>query len=178
MEAGIDEAQLTYKLNRLLPKDISVYKIEAVDREMHARFSARARTYHYYIHTRKAPFLASYSYEVHYSLDFEQMNEACRLLMTYEDFGAFCKSGSDVTTTLCKITEAYWEKDTDISYHFHITANRFLRNMVRAIVGTLMDVGRHRITLADFCQIIEGGRRTEAGESMPAHALFLEDVRY
>ena len=178
VDIQIDATQLVYKLNRLLPRDISVIQIETVDGDKHARFSALARTYHYYIHTYKDPFKALYSYETHYDLDFERMNEACELLKRYEDFGAFCKSGSDVTTTLCQIKEAYWVKESDTSYCFHITANRFLRNMVRAIVGTLVDVGRHRITLEDFCHIIENGNRTDAGESMPAHALFLEDVRY
>lgn len=178
IEGPLDGEQLTYKLNRLLPRDISVFQVEPVEEDMHARFSALARTYHYYIHTRKDPFRDKYSCEIHYDLDYELMNEACKLLMEYEDFGAFCKSGSDVATTLCRITEAYWSKDGNTTYHFRITANRFLRNMVRAIVGTLVEVGRHRITLEEFCQVIEGGRRTDAGESMPAHALFLEDVRY
>lgn len=173
-----DCPQLAYKLNRVLPRDIAVDRVVSVPSDCHARFSAVARTYHYYIHTRKDPFRDKYSCEIHYDLDYELMNEACKLLMEYEDFGAFCKSGSDVATTLCRITEAYWSKDGDTTYHFRITANRFLRNMVRAIVGTLVEVGRHRITLEEFCQVIEGGRRTDAGESMPAHALFLEDVRY
>ena len=169
---------LTYKLNRLLPQDIAIQKMEPVSDEMHARFSATSRTYHYYIHTVKDPFLRAYSCELHYPLDFQLMNEAAAILMTYEDFGAFCKAHADVKTTLCHITAAQWHQTSTSSWYFEITANRFLRNMVRAVVGTLIDVGRGRLSLDDFRKVIEGKRRTEAGESMPANALFLEDVRY
>ncbi len=169
---------LTYKLNRLLPQDIAIQKMEPVSDEMHARFSATSRTYHYYIHTVKDPFLRAYSCELHYPLDFQLMNEAAAILMTYEDFGAFCKAHADVKTTLCHITVAEWHQTSTSSWYFEITANRFLRNMVRAVVGTLIDVGRRRLSLDDFRKVIEGKRRTEAGDSMPANALFLEDVQY
>ena len=169
---------LTYKLNRLLPQDIAIQKMEPVSDEMHARFSATSRTYHYYIHTVKDPFLRAFSCELHYPLDFQLMNEAAAILMTYEDFGAFCKAHADVKTTLCHITAAKWHQISPLAWYFEITANRFLRNMVRAVVGTLIDVGRGRLSLDDFRKVIEGKRRTEAGESMPANALFLEDVRY
>ncbi len=168
----------TYKLNRLLPQDIAIQKMEPVSDEMHARFSATSRTYHYYIHTVKDPFLRAFSCELHYPLDFQLMNEAAAILMTYEDFGAFCKAHADVKTTLCHITAAKWHQISPSAWYFEITANRFLRNMVRAVVGTLIDVGRGRLSLDDFRKVIEGKRRTEAGESMPANALFLEDVRY
>ena len=170
--------QLAYKLNRILPCDIAVDRVELVDDDMHARFSASSRTYHYYIHTKKDPFSRPYSTELHYELDFDKMNEAGRILMTYDDFGAFCKSHSDVKTTLCRVTKAEWVQTSETSWYFEITANRFLRNMVRAVVGTLIDVGRGRLTLDDFRKVIEGKRRTEAGESMPANALFLENIRY
>ena len=169
---------LTYKLNRLLPQDIAIQKIEPVSDEMHARFSATSRTYHYFIHTVKDPFLRAYSCELHYPLDFQRMNEAAAILMTYDDFGAFCKAHADVKTTLCHITVAQWHQTSTTSWYFEITANRFLRNMVRAVVGTLIDVGRGRLSLDDFRKVIEGKRRTEAGESMPANALFLEEVKY
>jgi tRNA pseudouridine38-40 synthase len=169
---------LTYKLNRLLPQDIAIQKMEPVSDEMHARFSATSRTYHYYIHTVKDPFLRAYSCELHYPLDFQLMNEAAAILMTYEDFGAFCKAHADVKTTLCHITTAQWHQTSPSSWYFEITANRFLRNMVRAVVGTLIDVGRGRLSLDDFRKVVEGKRRTEAGESMPANALFLEEVKY
>ena len=174
----IDCEQLTYKLNRLLPQDIAVQKVERVSEEMHARFSAKCRTYHYYIHTRKEPFLRTYSCEMHYALDFAKMNEAAQRLLDYEDFGAFCKSGADVKTTLCKVTKAEWIQTSPTTWYFEITANRFLRNMVRAVVGTLIDVGRGRLSVDEFCKVIEGKTRTEAGESMPGHALFLEKIEY
>lgn len=175
---AFDCGQLAYKLNRLLPRDISVYGVSPVDSDMHARFSAKLRTYHYYIHTRKNPFLRHYSCELHYNLDFELMNEAASHLLRVEDFGAFCKAHTDVKTTLCNVTEAVWVSDGGESWHFRISANRFLRNMVRAVVGTLIEVGRHRMTVAQFDQVVASGSRSNAGESMPGNALFLEDVEY
>lgn len=177
-EREIDCAQLAYKLNRLLPRDISVDKVFAVAPDMHARFSATLRTYHYYIHTRKNPFLRQYSCELHYDLDFELMNEAASHLLQVEDFGAFCKAHTDVKTTLCNVTEAIWTRDGDDAWHFRISANRFLRNMVRAVVGTLIEVGRHRMTIEQFDRVVASGSRSKAGESMPGNALFLEEVRY
>ena len=171
-------SQLAYKLNRLLPCDIAIQKIEPVSDNLHARFSATSRTYRYFIHTCKSPFLRHYSWQTHYALDFPLMNEAAAMLLEYDDFGAFCKSHADVKTTLCKITHAQWHQTSDSEWFFEITANRFLRNMVRAVVGTLIDVGRHRLSLDDFRKVIEGKRRTEAGESMPANALFLENINY
>lgn len=177
-ETALDCRQLAYKLNRLLPQDIAVDRVEPVSDDLHARFSATSRTYHYYIHTRKDPFRRAYSCEMHYDLDFAKMNEAGRILTTYEDFGAFCKAHSDVKTTLCQVTKAEWIQTSDSSWYFEITANRFLRNMVRAVVGTLVDVGRGKLTLDDFRKVIEGKQRSDAGESMPANALFLENITY
>ncbi|MBR2290974.1 MAG: tRNA pseudouridine(38-40) synthase TruA [Prevotella sp.] len=174
----LDGQQLAYKLNRLLPQDIAVSKVEPVSDEMHARFSATSRMYRYYIHTVKNPFLRAYSCEMHYPLDFAAMNEAAQMLMAYEDFGAFCKSGADVKTTLCQMMRAVWVQTSPTTWYFEIRANRFLRNMVRAVVGTLIDVGRGRLTQEEFRKVIEGKRRTEAGESMPGNALFLEDITY
>ena len=177
-EGDIDCKQLAYKMNRMLGVDIVIDRIEEVSPELHARFSATERTYHYYIHTRKDPFQRHYSCEIHYPLDFEKMNEAGRILTTYEDFGAFCKAHSDVKTTLCHVTRAEWIQTDENTWYFVITANRFLRNMVRAVVGTLVDVGRGRLTLEEFRGVIEGKRRSDAGDSMPGNALFLEDVKY
>ena len=174
----LDCFQLVYKLNRLLPQDIVVQVVQPVDDDMHARFSATSRTYRYYIHTVKDPFRRAYSHELHYPLDFKLMNKAAALLLNYEDFGAFCKAHADVKTTFCHVTVAQWHQDSPTSWYFEITANRFLRNMVRAIVGTLIDVGRGRLSLDDFRKVIEGRCRTDAGESMPAHALFLEKIEY
>lgn len=178
VEQPLDAHQLAYKLNRLLPRDISIANIWEVSQDMHARFSATARTYHYYIHTSKDPFLRHFSFEMHYDLDFEKMNEAAATLLEYDDFAAFCKSHTDVKTTLCKVTRAEWVQVSDHQWYFVITANRFLRNMVRAVTGTLIDVGRGRITVDDFRAVVESRRRTDAGESMPPHALFLERVSY
>lgn len=177
-EEGINGARLAYKLNRLLPYDIAVEKVEKVSSELHARFSATARTYHYYIHTKKDPFRRAYSCELHYALDFAKMNEAAQVLTTYEDFGAFCKAGADVKTTLCHVTRAQWIQTSPTTWYFEITANRFLRNMVRAVVGTLIEVGRGRMSLEAFRRVIEGKQRSDAGESMPGNALFLENIDY
>ena len=178
IERNLNCQQLAYKLNRLLPKDISISEVTPVGNNMHARFSATSRTYHYYVHTAKNPFLRAYSCELHYQLDFDLMNEAAALLLEYKDFGAFCKSHADVKTTLCEVTSAEWHRMSPTTWYFEITANRFLRNMVRAVVGTLVDVGRHRLTIEEFRNVIERRRRTEAGESMPGNALFLEDIKY
>jgi tRNA pseudouridine38-40 synthase len=177
-EVSFDAEELAHKLNGLLHQDIAVYSVEPVDGCLHARFSARWRTYRYYIHTRKNPFLRHYSLELHYQLDFPLMNEAGRLLNDYSDFSAFCKAGSDVKTTCCEVIHAQWHQTSEDTWYFEVTANRFLRNMVRAIVGTLIEVGRHRMTLDEFRCVIKEGRRTQAGESMPAKALFLENVTY
>ncbi len=174
----VDCGQIAYKLNRMLPKDISVDKVVAVDDEKHARFSALSRTYHYYVHLHKDPFLRAYSYELPYSIDFAKMNEAAGLLSGYEDFSSFCKSNSDAKTMVCKVTEARWVQDRENVWHFEITANRFLRNMVRAIVGTLIEVGRGRIDIDKFKKIVESGNRSDAGESVPGNALFLENIEY
>ena len=177
-ETDIDCGQLAYKLNRLLPRDISVDKVIPVADGMHARFSAVKRTYHYYVHTRKDPFSRFYSCELHYELDFPLMNEAAAHLLECSDFAAFCKVHTDVKTTICRVTEAKWIDDGGGCWHFVISADRFLRNMVRAVVGTLVDVGRHRLTLEQFKAVVAGKNRSNAGESMPGNALFLEEVKY
>lgn len=177
-QGDIDDRQITYKLNKLLPLDIAVNSVRKVEDDMHARFSALSRTYHYYIHTTKNPFVRAYSCELRYELDFDKMNMAAAILMTYDDFGAFCKAHTDVKTTICHVTEARWIRIDDERWYFEITANRFLRNMVRAVVGTLIDVGRGKISIDDFRNIIIGKKRSDAGESMPAHALFLEKIEY
>ena len=177
-ESAVDCKQLAYKLNKLLPQDIAVQKVEPVSDDLHARFSATSRTYYYYVHTVKSPFERHYSCELHYPLDFQKMNEAARMLLEYEDFGAFCKSHADVKTTLCKVTCAEWHQTSPSTWYFEISANRFLRNMVRAVVGTLVDVGRGRVSLQQFADILASRRRTEAGESMPPQALFLQKIEY
>lgn len=177
-EPVADTSQLTYKLNRMLPPDIRIEKTESVPDDMHARFSAKWRTYHYYLSLKPTPFNRHYTWLCHYDLDFPLMNEAARMLMEYKDFACFCKSHTDVKTTLCDVVEAGWVKTGDSEWFFVIKANRFLRNMVRAVVGTLVEVGRHRMTLEQFRSVIEGKSRCQAGESMPANALFLEKIEY
>lgn len=177
-DASLDCGQLAYKLNKILPADISVEKVVPVESDKHARFSAKWRTYHYYIHTCKDPFVRNYSCELHYPLDFQAMNAAAACLLKQDDFASFCKAGADVKTTLCEVTAACWHQTSPHHWYFEITANRFLRNMVRAVVGTLIEVGRGRMTLQEFEQVIADKRRTSAGESMPGHALFLEQIDY
>ena len=146
--------------------------------EMHARFSATRRTYHYYIHTRKDPFLRGYSWQVNVPLDFALMNEAAQVLLEYSDFTSFSKTGTDVKTNICQLTEAHWEQLKPGEWRFTVSANRFLRNMVRAIVGTLVEVGRHRMTISQMRHAIEAKDRQRAGESVPGHALYLTNIEY
>ncbi len=175
---AVDADQLAFRLNRLLPPDIAINDIHRVPDDFHARFSAKRRTYHYFIHTTKQPLRRHYSAELRYPLDFDAMNTAAEHLLHVSDFGAFCKSHTDVKTTLCDVYEAQWQQVDTNYWCFTISANRFLRNMVRAVVGTLIEVGRHRITLQQFDDIVAGKDRCAAGESMPAHALFLDDIEY
>lgn len=177
-EAPLDCTQLTYKLNRLLPPDVAVQAVRPVGPEMHARFSATRRTYHYYIHTRKDPFLRGYSWQVNVPLDFALMNEAAQVLLEYSDFTSFSKTGTDVKTNICQLTEARWEQLKPGEWRFTVSANRFLRNMVRAIVGTLVEVGRHRMTISEMRHAIEAKDRQRAGESVPGHALYLTNIEY
>lgn len=174
----LDCPQLVYKLNKLLPRDIAVQHVEPVADDMHARFSAKSRTYHYYVHLDKNPFLRSYSWQVYGNPDFELMNRAARVLMEYKDFTSFSKVNTDTKTNDCTITEARWDRVGEDQWRFTVTANRFLRNMVRAIVGTLMEVGRGRMTIEQLRSVIEAKDRCRAGDSVPGKALFLVEVLY
>ena len=174
---------LARSLNGILPQDIAINQVIPVHDEAHARFDATSRTYKYFAHTAKSPLLRATSWQCNPKLDFELMNEAAQHLMAYEDFTSFSKLHTDVKTNICHITQARWERYDSIDSNveqwvFTITADRFLRNMVRAIVGTLVDVGSHKISVSDFCDIIEKKDRCAAGTSMPAHALYLWDVKY
>lgn len=168
---------LVDKLNRFLGKNIVIKDIYAVLPDMHARFSAISRTYKYYINKNKDPFTYPFSYRPHPLPDIRLMNKACELLTRYEDFTSFSKLHTDVKTNICHLIEANWE-ETNEQLVFTIKADRFLRNMVRAIVGTLLDVGQKRITLEQFQQIIESKDRCKAGTSVPGNALFLCDIEY
>ena len=172
------EDYLTYRLNGVLPHDIAIHKIYPVGDDMHARFSARARTYYYYVHTRKSPFLRDRSWRLVHTPDFEAMNRAAATLMEYEDFTSFSKVNTDTKTNICHVTSARWVQLGDYEWRFEITADRFLRNMVRAIVGTLMEVGRGQLTIDGFRHVIEQKNRSKAGDSVPARGLFLQNVEY
>lgn len=171
------DLKFLYKINSFLPKDIAVHQIRAVKNESHARFDATSRTYNYYIHTKKDPFLTDSSWYYPHKLDINLMNKAAELLFEFSDFTSFSKLHTDVKTNNCKITEAFWEQN-EHKLIFTITADRFLRNMVRAIVGTLIDVGKNKITLNDFIEIIENKNRSEAGVSVPANGLYLSNITY
>ncbi len=174
----LDASQLTYRLNKLLPQTIAVRSIVPVSAELHARFSATERTYHYFLHTAKDPFLRDRSWFVSYPLRFDLMNEAARLLIGRQDFGSFAKSGADTKTNLCDVRRAVWEEIQQGHWRFTITADRFLRNMVRAVVGTLVEVGRERLSIEQFRLVIDMKDRGEAGESVPPQGLYLADVQY
>ncbi|WP_348810873.1 tRNA pseudouridine(38-40) synthase TruA [Flavobacterium maritimum] len=176
-EPSFDIPNLVHKLNSYLPKDIVIYDIIPVSGEAHSRFDALKRTYEYHIHTFKDPFLEDLSWYFHQELDVDLMNEAADLLFNYTDFQCFSKVNTDVNTFDCTIFEANWKQENN-TLIFTISANRFLRNMVRAIVGTLVNVGLHKITLADFNAIIESKNRDKAGFSVPAHGLYLTQIEY
>ena len=169
---------LVKALNSLVGKDIAIYSISPVHDDAHARFDATSRTYHYYVHTDKSPFLYPLSWQAPVNLNFELMNKAAEILLGIDDFTSFAKLHTDVKTNICNVTYAKWEQISENQWMFVITADRFLRNMVRAVVGTLVDVGRGKITIQQFADIISAKDRCAAGTSMPAQALFLWDVTY
>ena len=190
-----------YKLNAILPRSVVVHAVLPAPDDFHARFSATQRSYTYFIHRKKDPFVAAYSWQCGFpGLDFDAMNEACQYLLGTHDFSCFEKVGGANKTSLCTITEAFWEPyvPTHVSlmdschferspeggveksayWYFRVSADRFLRNMVRAIVGTLIEVGRGKHGPEWVKELIETGTRGDAGESVPGHALFLSKVRY
>lgn len=169
--------QLTFKLNHFLPKDIAIQKIIEVNSEAHARFDALSRTYRYYMTTTKDPFNYNQKYKIYGDIDIDRMNACADVLKEYIDFTSFSKVNTDVKTFNCDIMYAQWENLVG-DYVFTIKANRFLRNMVRSIVGTLLDAGRGKIGVDEMRAIIEAKDRGRAGFSAPGHALFLEDIEY
>ena len=173
----VDLCFLSEKLNCLLPKDITIYAILPVTPEAHARFDAVSRTYKYYVCFEKDPFTYPFYYRIRSFPDFEKMNEAAADLLEYIDFTAFSKLHTDVLTNNCKIMQAEWKQE-EMGWVFTIRADRFLRNMVRAIVGTLLEVGRGKLSLDGFRQVIESKNRGKAGTSVPGNALFLVDIEY
>ncbi len=168
---------LISKMNKMLPNDIVAIGFEEVSPEKHARFDAKWRTYRYFIHTKKDPFKSELSWFVSRPLNIDLMNEAASLLIGKQDFASFAKLHSDVKNTICEITHAQWEIKND-TLVFEICANRFLRNMVRAIVGTLLEVGQNKMSASEFKKVIAQQDRQAAALSVPAHGLFLWKIVY
>lgn len=179
-EAVKDCTQLVYKLNLILPHDIAVQRVEQVWAEAHARFDAVEREYTYYISQRKNPFRRYSAWQYYVPLDVERMNEAARALVEWEDFTSFAKLNSNNKTNICHVTKAEWRRDAEDGdlLIFTIRADRFLRNMIRAIVGTLVDVGRGRYTVEQFCDILHSLDLSRSSAGAPAVGLFLSDVQY
>jgi tRNA pseudouridine38-40 synthase len=169
---------VVHKLNSILPNDITVYNVFSVAEEKHARFDALTRSYEYRIWLGRNPFLLDFSWQIHsQKLNLFKMNEAAKVLLEYEDFQTFSKVKTEVYTFNCDVKAAFWKQEGNL-LTFHISANRFLRNMVRAIVGTLVDVGLDKISIHEFRQIIESKNRGNAGVSVPAKGLFLTQIKY
>lgn len=168
---------LTFKLNNILPPDIAIYNIFPVAPNAHARFDATARTYQYHVSQQRLPFRQGQYCRIYYKPDIDLMNEAARVLMEYEDFTSFAKLHTQVKTNICHLSMAHWDAVGD-EYVFTIRSNRFLRNMVRSVTGTLLDVGRGKLTIEGLRKIIEKKDRCAAGVSMPACGLFLTKVEY
>ena len=177
LEKPFDISNTIHKLNSFLPKDIVIYDIFAVADDAHTRFDATKRTYEYHINTFKDAFLQEQSWYFHQKLDIDLMNEAAKILLKHTDFQCFSKVNTDVNTFDCTIFEAHWNKENG-KLIFTISANRFLRNMVRSIVGTLINIGLRKITLQDFESIIKSKNRDKAGFSVPAHGLYLTKIEY
>jgi tRNA pseudouridine38-40 synthase len=172
-----EDERFVFKLNRFLPDDIVVYKIRQVPGQMHARFSAIYRIYHYHISTVKPLFTRRYAHYIYGPLDLEEIRHCCGIILETSDFTSFSKLHTDVKTNICRVMAAKW-KTVDNGFIFEIKADRFLRNMVRSLVGTLLDAGQGKIDRNDFMAIIEARDRGRAGQSAPAHGLFLVDIGY
>ena len=187
-EAAVWDAEarrtLCHRLNGLLPASIAVREIWPVRNDAHARFSATSRTYRYFLSTRKEPFLSDRTARVTDNLDYEKMNQAAALMIGTHDFQSFCRSHAASKTTLCTVTRAEWgqriaeDPGLEYEYVFTISADRFLRNMVRAVVGTLLEVGRGRMSIAEFQTVLDARSRSAAGQSAPAEGLFLTEILY
>jgi tRNA pseudouridine38-40 synthase len=172
-----DSDNLIYKLNAILPYEIAIHEIIEVKENAHARFDAKSRTYQYFISKHKDAFEYELSWLRYGKLNIDLMNKACEILMTYNDFTSFAKLHTDNKTNNCDIKSAFWKED-DTNIIFEITADRFLRNMVRSIVGTMVSVGLERLSLNEFKEIIESKNRNNAGVSVPSNGLFLVNIVY
>jgi tRNA pseudouridine38-40 synthase len=176
-EIAKEKKQWLYKLNKISPPDIAYQDLVKVSDTASARFEAITRTYEYYIHQQKNVFLNDFSWYTNLNLNIEKMNEAAALLLQFDDFTSFSKLHTQNNTNICKIHNAKWEIYND-QLVFTITANRFLRNMVRSVVGTLVDVGTEKTSILQFIEIIQAKNRNKAGMSVPAHGLFLTNINY
>jgi tRNA pseudouridine38-40 synthase len=177
-ESKYDEDVLLYKMNKILPSSIVFYSIKIVSDQFHARFDATERSYRYFVHHQKDPFLNETSLLLHQSVDYQKMNEAAIELLGKKDFTSFSKLHTDVHTNLCDIRKAVWVEYENGKWYFEITADRFLRNMVRATVGTLLEIGYGKLEVNSIPEILAKKDRSEAKTSVPAHALFLWDVKF
>lgn len=177
VESSMAVDKVVHSLNGILPSDIAIKNIFPVDDEMHARFSATLRSYQYHIHFNKDPFKHGYSWLLRDEPDIDLMNQAAQIIMQYTDFSCFSKSNTQVKTNNCKISRAEWVRANG-GMVFHISADRFLRNMVRAVVGTLLMVGRKEVTPEGIREIINSKDRSNAGTSVPACGLYLTEVKY
>ena len=188
---SLEAEQLSYKLNAMLPREIVIHEICEVSEDFHARFNAQSREYHYFVHFCKDPFCEKFSYRMRYKLDIEAMNKSAQLLLGEHDFSCFEKVGGNNATSICTITEAVWStyRPTHVELMgapycegdyivFRIRANRFLRNMVRAIVGSLIEVGRGKKDPSWITELIASGSRSAAGQSVPGNALFFTGAEY
>ena len=173
-----DAGHICFRLNGILPDSIAIFDVYSVTDDAHARFSAVRRTYEYHIVDHKDPFLCQQATRVRPGLDFEAMNEAAQLLIGKQDFASFCRTNTDVKTTICDLTRAEWRELGNGHAVFTIAADRFLRNMVRAVVGTLFEVGRGKMTKEQFAEVITQHNRCAAGDSAPAEGLFLVQIDY
>ncbi len=175
---GTDLKALLRAVNAMAGPDVAVRSAVPVHKDAHARFDATSRTYRYFAHTSKNPFVRELSWQTSPAIDFDAMNEAASLLLGRRDFTSFAKLHSDARTNICDLRVARWIKADHDRWYFEICADRFLRNMVRAVVGTLVEVGRGKIRPGQILDILAASDRCAAGTSMPAHALFLWDVTY
>jgi len=176
-EVAVDCSKTTLSLNRMLPADISVFSIELEQPDFHARFSAVSREYKYFIDFEKSAFRGDLAWCTKVNLDFQLLEKACEIITNHTHFTAFCKGDIPNDNDVCIIHHAQWET-TETGLVFTVKANRFLRNMVRAMVGTLIEVGSEKISLQEFQRILNSGTRSDAGKSVPAHGLFLSKIEY
>lgn len=175
--SSLEDSQFIFKMNRFLPEDIVIYEIKEVDPEMHARFSALYRTYHYHISSLKPLFKRNYTYHLFGDMDLSAMNRCCEIVLNSTDFTSFSKLHTDVKTNDCSVTHAHWSKKED-GYLFEVKADRFLRNMVRSLVGTMLLAGQGKLDSKGFQEILDAKDRGKAGQSVPATGLFLVDIGY